>query len=178
MPYVDSGAARIYYESEGAGPALVFAHGAGGNAASWWQQVPHFAGRFQVITFDHRGYARSASDPAQFSPVHFDADLIAILDDLDVAKAHVVCQSMGGWTGVRAAVNYPDRILSLTLANTPGAIYSDALRDQMRTLVPRPADADLTAMTLGAPFKQQNPAGQRCIGQSRRSTRHRCRCTS
>ncbi len=159
MPYVDSGAARIYYESKGAGRALVFAHGAGGNAASWWQQVPHFSDRFQVITFDHRGFARSASDPAQFSPVHFDADLIAVLDDANVQKAHLVCQSMGGWTGVRAAVNHPDRVASLTLANTPGAIYSDALRDQMRTLVPRPAGADLTAMTLGAPYKAANPAG-------------------
>ncbi len=159
MPYVDSGAARIYYESRGTGPALVFAHGAGGNAASWWQQVPHFRDRYQVITFDHRGFARSASDPAQFSPIHFDADLIAILDDLEVGRAHVVCQSMGGWTGVRAAINHPDRVASLTLANTPGAIYSDALRDQMRTLVARPAGADLTAMTLGAPYKARNPAG-------------------
>jgi 3-oxoadipate enol-lactonase len=159
MAYVDSGAARIYYESVGTGPALVFAHGAGGNAASWWQQVPHFSDRYRVITFDHRGFARSASDPAQFSPVHFDADLMAILDDLEVDRAHVVCQSMGGWTGVRAAINHPDRVISLTLGNTPGAIYSDALRDQMRTLVARPAGADLTAMTLGAQYKRENPAG-------------------
>ncbi len=159
MAYVDSGAARIYYEAIGDGPALIFAHGAGGNAASWWQQVPYFADRFRVITFDHRGFARSASDPAQFTPVHFDADLIAILDDAGAPRAHVVCQSMGGWTGVRAAANYPDRIASLTLANTPGAIYSDALRDQMRKLTARPADADLTEWTLGAPYKTANPAG-------------------
>ncbi len=66
---------------------------------------------------------------------------------------------MGGWTGVRLAVNHPKRVRALVLGNTPGAIYSDALRDQMRTLVARPPSGDLTAMTLGAPFREADPAG-------------------
>ena len=37
--------ASLYYEVHGKGPALVFAHGLGGNHASWWQQVPVFADR-------------------------------------------------------------------------------------------------------------------------------------
>ena len=59
MSYAENGNAKIYYETYGDGPALVFAHGAGGNASSWWQQVPHFAERYRVITFDHRGFGRS-----------------------------------------------------------------------------------------------------------------------
>jgi 3-oxoadipate enol-lactonase len=66
---------------------------------------------------------------------------------------------MGGWTGVRLAVNHPHRVRVLVLGNTPGAIYTDALRDQMRTLVARPPTADLTAMTLGTPFRQADPCG-------------------
>ena len=38
---------------------LVFAHGAGGNHLSWWQQVPHFMDRYTCVVFDHRGYGRS-----------------------------------------------------------------------------------------------------------------------
>ena len=159
MPHVNSGKARIYYEAVGSGPALMFAHGAGGNAASWWQQVPHFRDRYRVITFDHRGFGRSTCAIEDFSPVHFEADALAILDALGVDHAHVVCQSMGGWTGVRLAVAAPTRVASLTLGNTPGAIYSDALRDQMRTIVGRPPSGDLSAMTLGAPFKAADPAG-------------------
>ena len=159
MPYVASGRAKIYYDAVGTGPALLFAHGAGGNAASWWQQVPHFRDRYRVVTFDHRGFGRSTCAVDDFSPVHFDADALAILDALGVERAHVVCQSMGGWTGVRIATAAPARVASLTLANTPGAVYSDALREQMRTLVNRPPSGDLTAMTLGAPFKAANPAG-------------------
>ena len=45
MSTVQSHDAEIHYERYGDGPALVFAHGAGGNAASWWQQVPRFVDR-------------------------------------------------------------------------------------------------------------------------------------
>jgi 3-oxoadipate enol-lactonase len=159
MPTVVSGSARLYYEVTGSGPALLFAHGAGGNAASWWQQVPHFRDRYRVVTFDHRGFGRSSCAPDDFSPARFDADALAILDDAQIDRAHVVCQSMGGWTGVRLAVAVPTRVASLTLANTPGAIYSDALREQMRRLTATPPTGDLTAMTLGTPYKTSNPAG-------------------
>ena len=38
--------AELYYERHGEGPALLFAHGVGGNALSWWQQVPYFRDRY------------------------------------------------------------------------------------------------------------------------------------
>ena len=68
---------------------------------------------------------------------------------------------MGGWTGVRLAALHPARVASLVLANTPGAIFTDALLTRMRELPLRPANADLTEFTLGAPFRQANPAGAR-----------------
>jgi len=159
MPTLKTTNAEIYYEATGNGPAILFAHGAGGNAASWWQQVPEFARDHRVITFDHRGFGRSRCAPERFSATMFDRDALAILDAERIDKAAVVCQSMGGWTGVRLAVNHPERVRALVLGNTPGAIYSDALRDQMRTLTARPPSPDLTAMTLGAPFKAEHPAG-------------------
>jgi 3-oxoadipate enol-lactonase len=159
MPTLKTTDAEIYYEAAGSGPAILFAHGAGGNAASWWQQVPDFARDHRVITFDHRGFGRSRCAPEHFSATLFDRDALAILDAERIGTAAVVCQSMGGWTGVRLAVNHPKRVRALVLGNTPGAIYSDALRDQMRTLTGRPPTGDLTAMTLGAPFKARHPAG-------------------
>ena len=59
MPRVERPNAAIYYEVCGEGPPLVFAHGAGGNTLVWWQQVPYFAARYRVVTFDHRGFGRS-----------------------------------------------------------------------------------------------------------------------
>ena len=54
------GACFLDNEVMGAGPALVFAHGLGGNQLSWWQQVAYFAPRFTYITFAHRGFAPSS----------------------------------------------------------------------------------------------------------------------
>jgi pimeloyl-ACP methyl ester carboxylesterase len=124
MPSVRHEQASLYYERSGAGPAVAFAHGAGGNTLSWWQQVPHFGRSHTVITFDHRGFGRSACAPEHFHPRYFAGDLLAILDDAGVERAAVVCQSMGGWTGLGAALSRPDRVSCLVLAGTPGGLLT------------------------------------------------------
>ena len=53
----------LYYEVHGDGPAVVFAHGAGGTHMSWWQQVPALSRHFRCITFDHRGFGYSRDVP-------------------------------------------------------------------------------------------------------------------
>ena len=62
--YLERPGCRLYYEATGAGPAIVFAHGLGGNHMSWWQQVPHFAGRYTCVTFAHPALRRRARFPA------------------------------------------------------------------------------------------------------------------
>ncbi len=57
--FLDRPDCRVYFETEGSGPALIFAHGLGGNYMSWWQQVPHFRDRYTCVTFSHRGFAPS-----------------------------------------------------------------------------------------------------------------------
>ena len=125
MPHVESGTAKIYYELHGDdGPAIVFAHGAGGNTAIWWQQVPHFARSHRVVTFDHRRFGRSTCPSDDFHPRHFPGDLLAILDACGIDRAALVCQSMGGWTGVRTALEHPERVACLALCGTPGGIVT------------------------------------------------------
>lgn len=81
MPYAQNGEISIYYDTygESAGPALVFAHGAGGNAASWWQQVPVFSADHHVVAFDHRGFGRSLCPPDQQSAAHYEADVVSVM---------------------------------------------------------------------------------------------------
>jgi len=120
--FLDRGDAAIYYEIRGSGPALVFAHGLGGNHLSWWQQVPHFAARFTCITFSHRGFTPSRLDPKGRGCDAFGEDLAALVRHLELADVALICQSMGGWTGIDYALSPGNRVRALVLASTSGRI--------------------------------------------------------
>ncbi len=126
MPSAPSHGCEIYYEVQGEGPAIVFAHGMGGSALSWWQQVPFFVGRgYRVLAFDHRGFGRSSCETDDFHPARFPDDLRAILDREQIERAALVCQSMGGWTGLPMAVQSPERVVALVLSGTPGGLDTE-----------------------------------------------------
>jgi len=112
----------IAYEVTGAGPPLVFAHGLGGCLMSWWQQVAHFAAHYTCIAFSHRGFFPSGVPAAGVDPAQYAPDLAALLDHLEVGEAALVCQSMGGWTGVEFAIAHPGRLRALVLAATTGSL--------------------------------------------------------
>ena len=155
MATVGTEGATLYYEVHGDGPAVVFAHGRGGNAASWWQQVPAFAETYRVVVFDHRGFGRSRCEAEHFSCDPFADDILAILDAEGIEKAALVCQSMGGWGGLKLAAIHPKRVSALVLSNTPGGVDTPAVTAAIEHLasgaIP-PGSAQ-----LGASFKAANP---------------------
>lgn len=153
MPFVQRPHAAIYYEVAGDGPALVLAHGAGGNTLVWWQQVAHFAARRRVVTFDHRGFGRSSCESGQEQGRHFAGDLAAVLDDAGIERAALVCQSMGGWTGLQFARAHPDRVAALVLSGTPGGLLTP------RVLAALPQLASRAAQMLATPaWNEPHPA--------------------
>lgn len=112
----------IYYEVTGNGPAIVFAHGLGGNHLSWWQQVGHFAARYTCVAFAHRGFAPSSPIAGGPDPSAYAGDLEALIDQLDLGDVRIVAQSMGGWSAVEYAIAHPGRVRSLVLAATTGTL--------------------------------------------------------
>jgi 3-oxoadipate enol-lactonase len=113
---------RIAYEVTGTGPALVFAHGLGGTLMSWWQQVAHFAPRRTCVAFSHRGFFPSTAPAGGPDPAAYAGDLAALVDHLGLGEVSIVCQSMGGWTGVEYALLRPGRVTALVLAATVGSL--------------------------------------------------------
>ncbi|MEX1253577.1 MAG: alpha/beta fold hydrolase [Dehalococcoidia bacterium] len=129
MPFASVNEIDLYYESHGEGPALAFAHGAGGNHLSWWQQVPAFADRYRCVTFDHRAFGRSQDPHGGPGRRAFADDLRALLDHLDIESLALVAQSMGGRTAVGFSLRNPGRVGALVLAGTTGGAVSDEVRE-------------------------------------------------
>jgi 3-oxoadipate enol-lactonase len=124
---IQNAGAEIYYECTGTGPAIVFAHGLGGNHLSWWQQVPYFSPRYACVTFAHRGFSPSRVTSGTVDPALFEDDLLALVDHLKLAEVHLVAQSMGGWTCLNFALRHSRRVRALVMAATGGAVDLNTL---------------------------------------------------
>ena len=108
---LDDGAA-----SGDGGPAVVLLHGTPFDADAWDPLVPLLAGR-RVVRFDARGHGVAAAVPVA-DHRRLAADVVAVLDHLDIAQAHVVGHSWGGETAQRVALDHPDRVARLSLLCT------------------------------------------------------------
>ena len=151
MPYVNNDNAIIYYETHGEGAPIVFAHGAGGNTLVWWQQIAHFARDYKVVVFDHRGWGRSKCEKRHKHARHFVGDMRAVMDDAGVERAAVVCQSMGGWTGMQFTLAHPERVSCLVLSGTPGGVTTPGV------IAARAARARSRAIDLDRPIAWNEP---------------------
>jgi 3-oxoadipate enol-lactonase len=139
MPYLDLGDGfHLYYEVHGpahSDPApILLAHGAGGNALSWWQQIPVLARRYRVITFDHRAFGRSPDIAEGPGRIAFGPDVRALLKHLEVPRVHFVAHSMGGRTAFGLFAREPSMIASLIYSGTNGGCVDDRYRARRRAL--------------------------------------------
>ncbi len=106
--------ARIYYEVAGQGQPVVFIHGFSLDSRMWDAQWKALSKRFRVVRYDVRGFGQSAQVQAPHAPAD---DLKALLDHLQIDKAHLVGLSMGANIALNFAVRYPDRVLKVVAAD-------------------------------------------------------------
>jgi len=156
MPKAQMNGIELYYEVHGTGPAVVFAHGAGGNHLSWWQQVPAFARQYQCIIFDHRGFGQSPDTPNGPGSQAFAGDLRKLLDHLHVDRAALVAQSMGGRTCLGFTLAHPERAQALVMADTTGG-FGDARMAQMRADLEKQLAGTTSPRTYAPSFMQEHP---------------------
>ena len=118
MPYVSVDGVNLYYEVTGEGYPLVWAHEFAGDYRSWEAQVRFFSRRYQVITFNARGYPPSdvPADVAAYSQEQAVEDLRALLAHLSIQQAHVGGLSMGGSLALHFGLTHPQMCRSLIVA--------------------------------------------------------------
>jgi pimeloyl-ACP methyl ester carboxylesterase len=135
--------ARIFYrDSGGAGVPVVLLHANTGSSRVWEYQVPAFTAKgYRVVAYDRRGWGRTEIDPSGPQPGTGADDLLGLLDQLKLDRVHLVATAGGAFVAIDFALSYPQRVRSLTIANSIGAVQDQDFLDLGRRLRPPQFDA-------------------------------------
>lgn len=118
MPFVATNGINLYYELHGNGEPLVLVPGIGYDGWMWHKMIPGLAEHFQVISVDNRGAGESDKPPGPYTAGMLAADIVGMLDDFGLPKAHIMGHSMGGFVAQAFALDYPERLDKLILSAT------------------------------------------------------------
>jgi 3-oxoadipate enol-lactonase len=170
VAHLDVDGARLAYRVDGPAdaPPLALLHSLGTDLRMWDAQAAALARDFRVVRPDFRGHGGSDISPAPVTVERLGADVLALLDHLGVARAHLCGLSLGGVVALSLAARHPARVGRVVLANTGARIGSaeswdarvaavraggtGALRD---TVIPR---------WLSAGFRARRPDVARALG--------------
>jgi pimeloyl-ACP methyl ester carboxylesterase len=160
--YAAVAGARIFYRDTGGnGAPVILLHAATGSSRVWDYQIPAFtAAGYRVIAFDRRGWGRTEIDPAQSKPSTAADDLVALLDQLHLDRAHIIGTAAGGFAALDFTLSYPQRVRSLVVANSIGAVQDPDYLEMGRRI--RPPEFDKLPpefRELGPSYRAANAEG-------------------
>jgi len=105
-------------DGEADAPVLVLGPSLGTTVDVWRPQLPALARQFRVVRYDHRGHGGSPVPAGPYSLADLGGDVLALLDQLGIARAHLGGISLGGMVAMWVAANHPDRVNRLALVST------------------------------------------------------------
>lgn len=137
MAWADVGGVRRHYRidkrdgraSRDGASWLVLSNSLGTDLRMWDAQVAQMSERFPVLRYDTRGHGRSDAPPGPYTIEQMTQDVLVLMDELGLERAHFCGISMGGLTGLALAARHPERIERLVVANTAAQIGSQAQWD-------------------------------------------------
>ncbi|HKJ27833.1 MAG TPA: alpha/beta fold hydrolase [Anaerolineales bacterium] len=139
MTTIEVNGISLYYELHGPedAPVLVLNNGIIMNAAtSWIFQTKALSAVYRVLQYDCRGQGQSDHPSERYSMGQHAEDLAGLLDGLGIEQAHIAGISYGGEVSQMFALMYPERTLSLILADTVSEVGPE-----LRTVVESWVDA-------------------------------------
>lgn len=154
--YVQAGENRLHYHEAGEGPALLMIHGGGPGAGGWSnyrRNVDAFAQHFRVIIPDLPGFNKSDKRVIEGSLYGYLAESMRhLLDALNIEKAHIVGNSLGGATALKLAIDTPERAGRLILMGPGGGL---------QLFTPRPSEGVKHLFTY---YEGEGPTREKLTG--------------
>jgi pimeloyl-ACP methyl ester carboxylesterase len=161
--YVEIPGGRLYYQTQGRGPALVVLGGGPANADTPGPLASHLADDYTVITYDRRGYSRSRlDDPGEETAIsrHSD-DLRLLIAALGTGPAAVFGTSFGALIALDLAASAPGSTAAVIVHEPPlGQLVPDAQRGQFHVGAHGDPSAALDVMAAATGVTRARAAGR------------------
>ena len=160
--YVALPGVRIFYrDTGGTGVPVVLLHANTGSSRVWEYQIPAFTAKgYRVIAYDRRGWGRTEIDPSGPQPGAGADDLLGLLDQLKLDRVHLVATAGGAFVALDFALSFPQRVRSLTIANSIGAVQDEDFVALGRRMRPPTFDAlPPEIREVGPSYRASNPEG-------------------
>jgi pimeloyl-ACP methyl ester carboxylesterase len=125
----------IAYDEAGQGPAVILLHGAFLDRHTWDLQMPALTGRHRAVRYDIRPFGESSLPDTPYKTTD---DLLALIDELKIERAHLVGHSFGGGVAIDFALEHPTRVASLVLVNsgvTGATLPADEQKEAMQVFM-------------------------------------------
>jgi pimeloyl-ACP methyl ester carboxylesterase len=159
MPYADNHGVAIHYELEGEGPPLVLQHGLTQCTTDWYEcgYVDRLSPDFRLVLVDARAHGASGKphSPTAYTLESCVGDVVAVLNTLDITKAHFWGYSRGGWIGFGMARYAAGRLDRLVIGGQhPYARSMVGLRQAVQAGLAHGAETFVAEMGMGE-FKSE-----------------------
>jgi len=139
--YVDTptyGRIRVAEAGAKDAPAILFQHGIGGHLEAYSKNLVPLSDQFRCIAFDYVGHGLSARKSMEYTPLVLADQVRELMDALEIERAHLSGESLGGWVSGTFAAKYPNRVNRLMLNTSAGIpIVSEKGRADLVDLLER-----------------------------------------
>lgn len=111
----------MFYEKMGAGDPVIFLHsGYSRGILAFASQILEFQTKYTCYFPDFRGHGRTRCESLAWSTPQIANDIVEFMNQLNISSAHLIGYSLGANVGLYIAVNYPERVTTLTTIGTSG----------------------------------------------------------
>jgi pimeloyl-ACP methyl ester carboxylesterase len=111
---------HIHYHEAGEGKNIILLHGLGASADIWAANIPALSPHYHVVIPDQLGFGNSDKPPIEYKIQTWVEFLDLFMQALNIPKATVVGNSLGGWIAVDFARQHPEKVERLVLADAAG----------------------------------------------------------
>jgi len=118
MPTIKLQHTEMHYQVTGTGEPILLIHGLAVDSNTWLALAPYLKAHFQLIRYDLRGSGQTQFDGQPFGLADLAQDIVELLDQLQIERAHIIGHSMGGMIARYFAAQYTERVKRLVLVHS------------------------------------------------------------